>query len=228
MCSEDNSTQNKDEHYKYVLQRCEEFAKERETAVASLLSVSERFDKWVIGLPAGAAGLSMVFYEKVVAKAQVTDLSFLAISWIFLSIAIGLGFLSLYLSTLAVQRQIVIQDEEHKDFVNTSTPEKLAGIKRRKVLKNQWAFWTGFANLFSVITCLVGVCGFLYFAYHVSKHHKIEENVTIMSDKDKNHIEKKAGFVPPKGGTTTPPPKKLIREGFVPPKSPPPNPPRDK
>lgn len=158
-----------DEHHEYVVQRCESFARERESHISSLLSISERFDKWVIGLPAGAAGLTLLFYEKVVGSADKISLGSLALSWICLGIAIGVGFLSLYFSTLAVQRQIVISDDEHDDFLKNSTPIKPEGVKRRKPLKNGWSTVTHASNLVSVLASLAGVSAFLYFAYQVAE-----------------------------------------------------------
>ena len=157
-----------DEHHEYIVHRCESFARERESHICSLLSISERFDKWVIGLPAGAAGLTLLFYEKVVANAGQVSLGGLAFSWVCLGVAIGVGFLSLYFSTLAVQRQIEISDEEHDDFLNNSTPNKPEGIKRRKALENRWSTATHISNLVSVLASLAGVAAFLYFAYKVA------------------------------------------------------------
>ena len=165
---EDDLTTTHDEHYTYVLRRCDAFADERKTLLATLLSVTERFDKWLIGLPAGAAGLSLVFYEKVASKAEAIDLRILAWAWGLMSAGIAFGFLSLFLSTLAVGRQVVILDEEHADFLKHSTPEKPQGKKRRKPLTNRWTPWTSAANGLSAISSIVGIALFLHFTYSVA------------------------------------------------------------
>jgi hypothetical protein len=166
----DRTPLTQDEHHEYIIQRCESFARERESHISSLLSISERFDKWVIGLPAGAAGLTLLFYEKVVANAGKVSLGALALSWICLGFAIGVGFLSLYFSTLAVQRQIEIGDDEHEDFLKNSTPNKPEGVKRRKTLENRWSTATHRSNLVSVLASLAGISAFLYFAYKVAEN----------------------------------------------------------
>ena len=215
-----------DEHYKYLSQRCDEFAKERESLIDAHLTVSERFDKWIIGLPAGATGLSLVFYEKVVLNASVADLGLLASSWILLSVATTLGFLSLYFSTLSLGRQIVIVDEQHMDFIKNSSPKKPAGIRRRKELKNTWVTWTRLANLFSVLTCVSGIVVFLYFAFDTASNNKSETKVN-MSEKERA-TKANDGYVPPKSTIPKPPPKEESAKGYVPPKTPPPKPPKQK
>lgn len=165
---EEKPTDSRDEHYAFVLSRYESFSEERKTLLTTLLSVTERLDKWLIGLPAGAAGLTLLFYEKVASQAKTVDLQILAWSWGLLSIAIALGFVSLFLSTLAVSRQIVILDEEHEDFLKYSTPEKPQGKKRRKPLTNKWTRWTSAANAISAVSSIAGVVLFLSFAYSVA------------------------------------------------------------
>ncbi len=165
---EEEITTTHDEHYSYVLRRCNALADERKTLLSTLLSVTERFDKWLIGLPAGAAALSLVFYEKVASQAASIDLRLLAWAWGVMSVAIALGFLSLFLSTMAVGRQIVILDEEHEDFLKHSTPDKPQGKKRRKPLTNRWTPWTSAANGLSAVSSIAGISIFLYFTYQVA------------------------------------------------------------
>jgi hypothetical protein len=188
---EDEPIASHEEHHTYVLSRCESYSDERKTLLSTLLSVTERFDKWLIGLPAGSAGLSLVFYEKVASQAEAVDLKILALSWSLLSIAIASGFVSLYLSTLAVGRQFVILDEEHTDFLMYSTPSKPQGKKRRKPLSNCWTPWTGVANALSALSSIAGVALFLYFAYTVAS------SITDIQTNARQRQTPKEGGLPP-------------------------------
>ena len=235
--SEETQTNASSEHREYVTQRCESSAKERESLVSSLLSVSERFDKWVIGLPAGAVGLTLIFYEKVVAQAHSVSLGTLAWSWVFLCAAIGLGFLSLYFSTLAVQRQIEIQDGEHDNFLNSSTPDKPEGGNRHRNTKNKWSATTHVANLVSVTASLIGVALFLYFAFRVAdtpKNLPTQSNEQRQRQTDGEEGRTRATEERNPTATTTqgdqgrlrptkepaPPPPQKIDEQFAPPNGP--------
>ena len=203
MTPKERAQKKAEEHTEYVASRFENYSAERATTVSALLSVSERFDKWVIGLPAGAIVLSVTFYEKVASKTAFFDLTYLGWSWVLLTLAVLCGFLSLFLSTLAVGRQIEIIDEDYTEFAKTTSVETPQGQAVESPLKNNWNVGTAVANWTAVALSIAGVSFFLCFSHAVSGNLKGMSEKKLIED----------GFIPPVNQ------KVLGQEGMVLPKN---------
>ena len=118
---------------------------ERRSLVDAEREVSERFDRWVITLSAGALGLSITFVKQIAPKPKAATVWCLGLSWIAFGITLLLMLLSLILSQSALRRQREILDADYRE---------LEGARDDK---NIPAVYTNYLNWASVVLFIVGV-----------------------------------------------------------------------
>jgi hypothetical protein len=118
---------------------------ERRSLVDAEREVSERFDRWVITLSAGALGLSITFIKQIAPKPKAATVWYLGLSWIAFGIALLLMLLSLIMSQSALRKQREILDADYRELENA------------RDAKNIPAVYTNYLNWASVVFFIVGV-----------------------------------------------------------------------
>jgi hypothetical protein len=227
-----------DAYNQYVKDRHKSYVDQRKNMDSLAFQMGTQHDQWVLTLSGGALGLSITFLDKIVSHPDQWTKWLLFLAWAAFAVALLAAFQSIHYSHLAITRQLAILDEEHVQFLASTSKEKPEGTVRsppqssNKFVKVTQR-WSLSARSFTIagiaLFCLFCFCNIR--ASLTSSDTPVRTEIILSTDPDlfkllQSYKEKAnmseapkpqtKSYVPPTNQIATPPPKPLV-ETYVPP-----------
>lgn len=228
-----------DQYTSYKSQRYNSYVEQRRKLDSTALSVSTKYDQWILTISGGALALSLTFIEKIASNPVVSTLPLIGLSWLLFVISLLTALLAIRFSSRSLVRQIEILDDEYRHFIATTTESNAVG-ERLESTSNPFREYIKYATRISLISLILGsilLCTFsivnLYYTKDKSSH---QDEVTIcctnqlsqhkgiiMHETPRESNESNSEPVVPE----SPPEREIVRETYIPPtnEEPPPPPP---
>ena len=99
-------------------ERYKELCRQREERDKTACEISERYDKWILTLSAGALAVSLTFLEKIAPSPEINTLFLIGWAWAFLILSLIAGILAILVSQYAIQKQIEEIDKKIEELSN--------------------------------------------------------------------------------------------------------------
>lgn len=103
-------------HPKYLA-----YLRQRQQLDERLLAVTERYEKALLTLSGGAIAISLTFLEKIAIAPTAASVPVMGLSWLFLVFAVLLGFVSIYFSSVAVERARAENEDDYANFLRAES-----------------------------------------------------------------------------------------------------------
>jgi hypothetical protein len=112
---------------KYLENRYQAYIEQRRRTDDNSISISAKYDQWILTIAGGALGISLAFIEKIASNPVSMSLPILALAWLLLVGSLLFGLLAIRFSSIELQRARDVLDEQYRHFKRTSTMERMQG-----------------------------------------------------------------------------------------------------
>jgi len=216
-----------DEYAEYREDRHKSYTEQRRRLDDKALSITARYDQWLLTISGGALFVSLTFIEKISPSPEKWTIWILVLSWACLALALLLGFLAIHNSTRGLSAQVTILDREWDHFNETTSPENPEGTQYTPE-ENPFPSKIRNYNLWS-LRLLIGGCAALVLFSSINLFYSNDQKGETMSEDKQAKVSAANSYTPPRNEAPRPRPiSKPLTESYIPTtnEAPPPPPPK--
>ena len=185
----DTKPEDKERRAKYEI-----YLEERKLLIQAEKEGSQQFDKAILTLAAGALAISITFINQIAPHPKPGTICFLAWGWVAFGMSLISTLVSFFTSQKACRKQIAILEHDVLDKKESESNKQ----------KNDWAIWTNYLNIVSILAFVIGVIFLGYFS--ISNIGSSKQEVVMSNGENKKQVEER-GFVPQQSPRTEPKPE---------------------